>query len=74
MPPWSGEPKEAFEVWTLRKHEHVASCHLWTHPKGGEARFTIDAEMYQSSAGVDARALLDLALDWQQQFEARGWE
>jgi hypothetical protein len=51
----------------------VASCHFWTHPKGAEARLMIDGEWNRGSTAVDGRTLLDVALDWKQQFEAKGW-
>lgn len=73
VPLWDGEPKEAGEVWTLRKGSRVASCHLWTHPKGGEARLTVDGEWYRGEALSDGLALVDLALEWRKQFEAKGW-
>jgi hypothetical protein len=57
----------------LRKGEHVARCAFWTHPKGGEVRLTIDGEWYRGSVAVAGRTLLDVALDWKQQFEAKGW-
>lgn len=43
IPNWDGTPREAGEVWTLRKGSRVATCHLWTHPKGGEAKLTVDS-------------------------------
>lgn len=70
---WDGTPRECAEVWTLRKGSRVASCHLWTHPKGGEARLTVDGEWNRGSVAVDGRTLLDVALEWKQQFEEKGW-
>jgi hypothetical protein len=34
-------------------------------------RLTIDGEWNRGSTGVDGRTLLDLALDWKQQFEGK---
>ena len=72
IPDWDGTPRPAGE-WTLRKAQHVASCHFWTHPMGGEVRLTIDREWHRGSTAVDGRTLLDVALDWRQQFEEKGW-
>ncbi len=71
VPPWDGVPREVGEAWV--KDARVASCHFWTHPKGGEARLTIDGEWYRGSVAIDGRTLLDLALEWKTQFEAKGW-
>ena len=38
---------------------------LSTHPKGGEARLTVDAEWHRGEAGRNG-----LALDWRTQFKA----
>lgn len=56
---WDGTPRECGEVWTLRKGSRVASRHFWTHPKGGEARLTIDGEWNRGSVAVDGRTLVD---------------
>jgi hypothetical protein len=32
IPPYFDRPREAGEVWTLRKGGRVATCHFWTHP------------------------------------------
>ena len=45
VPPWFGVAREVAECWTLRKGTRVAICHLWTHPKGGEARLTVDGNL-----------------------------
>lgn len=50
-----------------------AVCHLWTHPSGGEARLTVDGEWHRGEAGRDGLALVDVALGWKQQFQAKGW-
>jgi hypothetical protein len=55
-------------VWRLSKGAHVASCALWTHPKGGEARVTVDGEWQRGDGGLDGLALSDLALEWHGQF------
>jgi hypothetical protein len=73
IPLWDGGPRAVGEVWTLRKGERVASCHLWTHPTGGEARLTVDGEWQRGEALSDGLALVDLALEWRQQFEGKGW-
>ena len=73
VPPWNGEPREAFEVWRLRKGKRLAVCNMWTHPIGGEARVTVDGEMLRTQAGRDGLALVDLALEWKQQFQEKGW-
>lgn len=73
IPPWDGTPREVVEVWTVRKGTRVATCHFGTHPKGGEARLTIDGEWQRGSVAVNGRTLLDLALDWKLQFEEKGW-
>ena len=31
---WNGTAIDAGEIWRLRNASRVASCHLWTHPKG----------------------------------------
>jgi hypothetical protein len=41
---------------------------LWTHPKGGEARVTVDGEWQRGDGGLDGLALSDLALEWHGQF------
>jgi hypothetical protein len=73
VPMWDGRPREAGELWTLRKGTRVASCHLWTHPYGGEVRATIDGELWRSEAGRDGMALVNLALGWKAQFQEKGW-
>jgi hypothetical protein len=73
VPEWDGRAWQVAEVWTLRKGPRVAVCSLWTHPKGGEARITIDGEWQRGEAGGGLE-LVDLALRWKQQFQAKGWE
>lgn len=73
VPQWDGRPREAGEVWRLCKGERVAVCSLWTHPKGGEARLTVDGEWHRGEAGRDGLPLVDLALQWKAQFQAKGW-
>ena len=74
LPEWDGTPRDMGEAWTLRKSTRVASCHLWTHPKGGEVRLTVDGEWHRGEALSDGLALLDVALEWRKQFEAKGWQ
>lgn len=62
------------EVWTLTKGQRIARCSLWTHPKGGEARLTVDGEWHRGEARNEGMALLDVAFDWRTQFEGRGWK
>ena len=73
VPEWDGQPREAGEVWTLRRRKHVACCALWTHPYGGEARVTVDGELSRSEAKRDGLALVNLALEWNVQFQEKGW-
>lgn len=73
LPEWGGRPREAGTMWTLRKGTRVAACQLWTHPIGGEVRITIDGDLLRSEARRDAATLIRLALEWQRQFEGKGW-
>jgi hypothetical protein len=73
IPEWDGRVRQVAEVWTLRKGARVAVCALWTQPKGGEARVTVDGEWQRGEAGRDGLALTDQALDWKTQFQAKGW-
>jgi hypothetical protein len=59
-------------VWRLRKGAHLAVCSLWTHPKGGEARITIDSEWHRGEAAARLE-LVDLALGWKAQVQEKGW-
>ena len=52
----------------------LAVCNLWTHPIGAEFRTTVDGEMVRTQAGRDGLALVDLALEWKQQFQGKGWK
>jgi hypothetical protein len=70
---WNGTAIDIGELWTLLKGKRAASCHFWTHPKGGEARLTVDGEWHRGSTAVDGLTLLDVSLEWQKQFEAKGW-
>jgi hypothetical protein len=74
VPEWDGRSRAVAEVWTLRKGSHVAACSLWTHPIGGEVRLSVNGEMHRTEAKRDGRTLLDLALDWRDQFTAKGWQ
>ena len=73
VPEFYLEAREVAAVWTLRKGSRVASCHLWTHPKRREIRLTVDGEWHRGQALHDGLALVDLALEWRTQFEAKGW-
>jgi hypothetical protein len=68
-----GRPRECGELWTLRKGKRVASCRLWTNPLGGEVRVEVDGEMIRTQADRDGLALVNLGLEWRQQFETKGW-
>ena len=74
IPEFDGIPREVAEVWTLGKGSRVASCHLWTHPKGGEIRLTVDGEWHRGEALGDGLALVDLALEWKDGFIRKGWQ
>ena len=69
----TGRVHEAGEVCRLRKGSHAAVCSSWTRPIGAEARVTLDGELNRSEAKRDGAALVDLALDWKTQFQAKGW-
>jgi len=60
-------------VWTLRKGKHTATCTLWTHPIGAELRLEAGGEFVRSEAGRDGLKLIDLAMEWRQQFLEKGW-
>ena len=51
----------------------MASCHLWTHPRGGEVRLEVDGLWCRGETHRNSLALLDLALEWRTAFEAKGW-
>ena len=73
IPKFDGKPREVAEVWRLSKGNRSASCAIWTHPtRKGETRLTVDGELHRSEALHDGLALVDLALEWKQQFEAKG--
>jgi hypothetical protein len=73
LPEWDGRAREIAELWSLRKGTRVAVCSLSTHPIGGEIRVTVDGEMQRTEAKREALALVDLGLEWKQQFNAKGW-
>ena len=56
VPQWDGHPREIAEAWRLSRGSRVAACSLWTHPKGGEARLTVDGEWHRGEAGRDGLA------------------
>lgn len=64
LPAWDGTARKMGEVWTLRKGNRVASCHVWTHPKGDEVRLTVDGDWHRGEALRGGLALLDVALEW----------
>jgi hypothetical protein len=68
IPPYYDRPKEAGEVWTLHEGTRVGTCHLWTHPMGGEARVEVDGQWQRGEARRDGLALVELALEWKVQF------
>ena len=62
------------ELWTLSKGRRQASCSLWNHPvRKAELRCVVDGEIVQSHADNDGLALLDLAQEWNAQFQEKGW-
>ena len=52
----------------------MASCHLWTHPLGGEVRLEVDGDWVRGETQREGLALVDLALAWKAQFHGKGWE
>jgi hypothetical protein len=72
IPPFCNRPKPCGELWTLTKEGRRATCHLYTHPVGGEVRVSVDGEVLRSEA-PDGLALVDLGLEWRAQFEQEGW-
>jgi hypothetical protein len=74
IPSFYDHPRETGEVWTLRKAGRLATCHLWTHPMGGEARITVDGQWQRGEVGRDGLALVELALNWKAQFIEKGWK
>jgi hypothetical protein len=73
VPEWDGVPREAAEVWRLRKGARVAACALWTHPLGAELRVSVDGETHRTEATRVGHSLLDLADEWKAQFQRKGW-
>lgn len=73
VPQWTGEAREVSEVWRLRKGTRLAVCTLWTHPIGAEARVTVDGELHRSQAGRSGLVVVELALDWKERFQEKGW-
>jgi hypothetical protein len=73
IPEWNGHARKCGELWTLRKGKRVASCHLFTHPLGGEVRVEVDGEMIRTQAGRDGMTLVNFGLEWKQQFQEKGW-
>lgn len=73
MPEWDGRPREAGEVWRLRKGSWKAECTLWTHPIGAEVRVSVEGELLRCQAGRDRVALIDLGRVWNRRFVQKGW-
>jgi hypothetical protein len=63
LPQWDGTPREIAEVWRLTKGSRVAVCTLFSHPKKGEIRLTVDGEWHRGEALGHGLALVDLALE-----------
>ena len=59
VPPWNGEPREAGEVWRLRKGKRLAPCHLWTHSIGAPQQFAVhrDARFGELFAAVHKKTI-----------------
>lgn len=74
VPEWDGIAREVGEVWTLHKGDRVASCHLWTHPLGGEVRLDVDSLWCRGETHQVGLALIDVALEWKRHFEGKGWK
>jgi hypothetical protein len=73
VPAFDGTARHVADVWRLTEGDRTAVCSFWTHPIGGEIRLDVDGEMSRTEAGRDGNALLDVALDWREQFEGKGW-
>lgn len=79
--PCRGEPRIVGQVWRLHHRGYLAACVLWNVPSGFELRLTVDADAVadgsaegnQSAPGRDFATLMDTALGWKQQLQARGW-
>lgn len=74
VPEWDGVARVVSEVWRLRKGTHRAICSLLTHPIGAEARLVINGELERSHAGRSALIVVELALDWKERFQEKGWQ
>ena len=74
IPVWDGTMRDVAEVFRLQKDQRAAVCTLVTHPIGGEVRVTVGRELLRSEAARDGLTLVNVALDWKQQFEAKGWQ
>jgi hypothetical protein len=73
IPEYYERPQSVTRVWTLGKGKRKAICELWTHPIGGEIRVEVAGEFVRSEAGLDGLTLIDLAVQWRQQFVEKGW-
>jgi hypothetical protein len=60
-------------MWEVRKGVRVARCELWRHPIGWELRCDVDNETRQTAVQRLRDKAEDLAEDWKQAFEAKGW-
>ena len=56
----------------LTKGTCQARCELFSHPIGGEVRLEVTGELLRSQADWNGRVLIEMAMDWNQQFEAKG--
>jgi hypothetical protein len=73
IPRWEGVVQQCGLLWELKKGTHLAVCALYTHPYGGEVRIDVDGELLRSHAGRNGIELVDLGLEWKQQFSEKGW-
>ena len=74
IPAWDGTMRDVAEVFRLHKDRRTAVCTLVTHPIGGEVRVSVGRELLRSEATRDGLTLVNVALAWKQQFEAKGWQ
>jgi hypothetical protein len=73
VPEYRDRPQRFEQIWHLRKGKRTVECAFYTHPIGAEIRVMLGAELLRSEAGRDGSALFDLAMQWKQQFEGKGW-
>lgn len=60
-------------MWEQRKGGRIARCELWQHPLGFELRCAIDDDVRQTAVQRRRDTAEDLAADWQQAFQVKGW-